>query len=157
MLHNELEDRKAIDRLTGRFFRCFHQTGHSATGLDDIYKLCIAQAVIIKSAHPHTEIYDLTRFIEPRKQLLNDGSLENFKEYEIGGQTVCFGGIAQRLSLYEKSGRLNGIDFKTQGVKTLQFIRCNNEWKISSVTWTDESEELPIPQSLRDSLLPTPP
>ena len=70
--------------------------------------------------------------------MLSDGTLTNFCEREIFQKTEIFRGVAQRFCLYEKSGELNGERFETKGMKTIQFIKANEEWKMSSVAWSDE-------------------
>ncbi len=76
--------------------------------------------------------------------MFNDGSLSDFIEEEIFERTEIFGNIAHRLSLYKKSGLMNGKEFKNKGIKTIQFIKTTAGWKISSVAWDDEREEFKI-------------
>ena len=69
---------------------------------------------------------------------MTNGSLTNFCEREISHSTELFGNIAQRFSLYEKTGERNGEHFETKGIKTIQFVKVNGKWKMSSVAWSDE-------------------
>lgn len=131
---------KEIDELTRHFYDLFTNTNGSVPGLDKIYGICIPETIIIKNSGTETEVYDLNSFIKPRQKLLTDGSLTGFNEYEISNTTHIYGHTAQRFSLYEKSGMLNGLSFKSRGMKNIQFVRKEGEWKISSVSWMDEQE-----------------
>ena len=71
--------------------------------------------------------------------MLTNGTLVNFSEYEVSHKTEIYNTIAHRFCNYEKSGELNGQHFKSKGMKTLQFIKVANNWKLSSVAWCDES------------------
>jgi hypothetical protein len=62
----------------------------------------------------------------------------------LAERTDIFGGIAQRFSLYEKSGVQLGRPFLTRGVKSLQFVRTAEGWKIAAVAWDDERENQEI-------------
>lgn len=89
--------------------------------------------------------------IESREKLLNEGLLVDFKEEELFERTEIFGNIAHRFSLYRKSGILSGGAFETKGMKTIQFIKTSNGWKISSLAWDDERDGLTIPDKYNDS------
>ena len=94
--------------------------------------------MIISNTNGKPDIYDLESFIAPRAIILNDGTLTNFREKEISHQTEIFGNIAHRFVLYEKSGQHNGVDFESKGLKTIQFVKVNDQWKMCSVAWSDE-------------------
>lgn len=113
--------------------------------LSAINQLFIPEGLIIKSIDSTLEIYNLQQFIEPRERMLNEGILINFKEEELFEKTEIFGNIAHRFSLYKKSGIMSGKAFETKGMKTIQFIKTPNGWKISSLAWDDEREGLFIP------------
>ncbi len=127
-----------IDTLTKRFFNLFTNTGGTNPQVEEIFKLFIPEGIIIKNVSPSTEIYNLQQFVEPRKKILTDGTLTEFQEKEISEQTDIFGNIAQRFSLYQKKGIFEGKTFETRGMKSIQFVKVNEEWKISSLAWDDE-------------------
>lgn len=134
--HNK-EDKEAIDQLTGRFFSLFTNINGVIPNLDDIYPICIPEAMIIKNTETEPEVYNLEQFIEPRKLLLTDGTLSNFCEEEITERTEIFGSIAHRFCSYKKSGILAATSFETHGMKTIQFIKTKKGWRISAVAWDD--------------------
>lgn len=137
-------DAKAeIGRLTDSFFALFSNRD-GAPDLERIFDLFVPNGLIAKCTGADPEISTLQEFIEPRKELLTNGSLTEFSESEASERTEIFGNIAQRLSTYQKSGSLDGVPFTAHGVKTFQFVKTRLGWRILSVTWDDEREGLAI-------------
>lgn len=135
---NHENDQQEIDNLTTAFFDLFTNANGKIPNLDKIKDLYILDGMIISNTNGNPEIYKLEEFIAPRKKILTNGVLTDFTEREISHRTEIFGNVAHRFSLYEKSGKLNGIDFESKGIKTIQFIKINDEWKMSSIAWSDE-------------------
>lgn len=131
-------DQKEIDQLTNCFFDLFTNAYGRTPQLDTIYDLCIPEGLIINNTEGNTQIYSLESFITPRKIILTDGSLSDFREWEESSLTDIYRNIAHRVSHYAKSGKRQGKRFEAKGVKFIQFIKQQGVWKISSVTWDDE-------------------
>ncbi len=117
-----MQDKQAIDQVTGTFFRIFNNIDHQPDW-DLINSICIPQTIIIKKEGIHETVYNLESFVEPRKKILSDGSLTSFREWETKEETRITRNIAQRFSTYEKSGCLNGRSFHEKGYKFFQFIQ----------------------------------
>lgn len=130
-------DQLLLNQLTNRFFSVFSNVNHQKPDWESIPEICLAESTFIKKSGLDEEVYNLDAFIEPRRQILSDGTLTGFAESEINQKTSIYGNIAQRYSTYEKSGTLNGIPFKATGNKIFQFIKTRKGWKISSVVWED--------------------
>lgn len=136
---NKSEGEKQIDELIARFFDLFTNTDGRIPNLKEIFDLCIPEGMLISNTNGKPVVYNLQEFIAPREKMLTDGTLTDFSEFEITGKTKIFGNIAQRFSFYEKSGKMNNEPFTSRGMKTIQFVKIGQEWKISSVAWSDES------------------
>ncbi|WP_271783839.1 GNAT family N-acetyltransferase [Aquimarina algiphila] len=132
------KDRKEINNLAKTFFDLFTNANGKVPDVKMVLDLFIPSGRIINNTNEYPEIYSLEEFIIPREQLLNGGILTDFIEYEISSKTEIYKNIANRFSLYEKSGRRNGIHFESKGMKSMQFIKVNNLWKIVSIVWNDE-------------------
>ncbi len=132
------KDMAEIDAITSRFFSLFTNKNNQVPNINDLKSISIKQALIISSNNSVPIIYDLDSFIKPRAEMLTNGTLTDFVESEVSHKTEIFGNIAQRFSRYEKSGNLNGTEFKSKGSKTLQFVRVDGVWKLSSIAWSDE-------------------
>lgn len=138
--NENIEAKQKIDELVKKFFNSFSIKKGCKADLSSIYELFIQEGLIVKCSSSTPEIYNLLQFIEPREKMFNDGYLSNFFEEELLEKTEIFGNIAHRLSYYKKSGLMNGKEFENKGIKTMQFIKTSDGWKISSVAWDDERE-----------------
>lgn len=139
------EAKNEIDKLVDGFFNLFSVEKDNTTDLSGIFDLFISEGLIVKCSSTGPEVYNLYQFIEPREKMFNEGILRDFKEKEISERTEIFGNIAHRLSIYKKSGLMNGEAFENKGIKTLQFIKTSCGWKISSVAWDDERDDFKLP------------
>src|SRR4051812_49423754 len=90
----ETEAAKAeLDELIRLFFSAFTNTdGPPRT--DRIHEVCIPQATIISQTGDRSVVYDLDSFIAPRRQILTDGTLTEFSEWEVSERTEIYGSIA---------------------------------------------------------------
>ena len=134
----------AIDLLTASFFGLFSNLGGVSPDLTRIFDLFVPQGLIAKCAGDDPEISTLQEFITPRQKLLTDGSLTDFSEVETSERTHIFGNMAQRLSIYQKSGKRDGVPFSARGVKSFQFLETSDGWRILSMTWDDERDGLSL-------------
>lgn len=132
------DEKSEINSVAKTFFAIFTNTGHNKPDWKAITDICIPETVIIKKDSANEVVYNLHSFIEPRKEILNNGTLTDFEESEIKEETKIIGNLAQRYSKYQKSGYLNGTYFKEYGNKLFQFIKTNNGWKINSLIWEDD-------------------
>lgn len=139
-----MNDKAVIDQLTTRFYALFTTRNGTSAKVEQIHELFIPEGVIVKTCGEVPVVYDLQGFVEPRVRLLRNGELIEFEEHELRERTSIMGYVAQRLSVYRKSGILRGEPFEARGVKTMQFIRANGEWKLSAVAWDDEREGFTI-------------
>jgi hypothetical protein len=139
------DDIAEIDALTARFFAAFTNAGGKTAEVDGLYGMFVPQAVITKCSASQPEVMTVEQFVEPRRRLLAAGTLVDFEEREVWGRTRIFGGIAQRFSVYEKSGLVSGTQWSARGVKTMQFVRTDAGWRVLSLAWEDEREGLTSP------------
>lgn len=134
-----LVDRNAIDSLASQFYRLFTNKDGVLPQVARIYELFIPEGLIVRAGDPPV-VYHLATFVEPREKLLTDGTLVEFEEHEIDSRTWIVGNIAQRLSLYEKSGLLSGAPYSGRGIKMLHFVKMSGAWKMIAAAWDDERE-----------------
>lgn len=134
------DDKRSIDELVQRFFDLFSNCGGATPNLCAIFDLCVPQALIAKCVATAPEVMSLETFIAPRQIMLSNGTLTEFREVETSHRTEVFGNVAQRACTYSKSGVLNGTPFQTRGVKVFQFIKGPQGWRITSVSWDDETD-----------------
>jgi hypothetical protein len=133
-----LEDKEAIDAVAAAFFDAFTTTGGRSPDVDSLYRLFIERAVIVSNVRGAMQVYDVTTFVEPRRSILTNGTLLEFREEEVSEQTTIAGNIAQRLSRYRKWWIEAGAKREGGGTKSLQFVRTAEGWKIASLIWDDD-------------------
>jgi len=135
-----MDDKAEIDELARRFYSLFTKRNGASPNVAAIHDLFIVNGIIISTSKETPTLYDLSGFVEPRERLLRSGELVEFEEREVLERTSVAGYVAQRLSVYEKSGVLNGEPYHGRGIKMMQFVQENGSWKFSSVAWDDERD-----------------
>jgi hypothetical protein len=126
-----------LDELIRLFFSAFTNTG-GPPRTDRIHEVFIPQGTVISQTGDQSVVYDLDSFIAPRQQILTDGTLTEFSEWEVSERTEIYRAIAHRFSEYRKSGIHEGERFEGGGHKTSQFVRTPAGWRISSIAWEDD-------------------
>jgi hypothetical protein len=139
---DSLEDHDAIAAIVRTFFAAFTSGPDVAAQLDDLRSILLPEAVIVRTCGGEPLAYSVDAFIAPRQALLTGGSLTDFREWELDGQTQLFGDIAQHFCRYAKQGVQDGVAFTGRGMKTLQFVRTAGGWRISAAAWDDERDGL---------------
>ncbi|MFF3013590.1 DUF4440 domain-containing protein [Streptomyces sp. NPDC057939] len=129
--------KRELDRLMLTFLGAFTNTGGRRPRLEAVREVFIPQGMIIKNVGGEPVVYDLDGFIEPRERILTDGTLTEFREWEVAERTEIFQSVAHRFSEYRKSGFLEGERYEGAGRKTTQFVRTPAGWRMSSMAWDD--------------------
>jgi hypothetical protein len=138
------EDRAAIAGIVRTFFAAFTSGADCTARLDALRQVFLPEAVIVRTGGGVPAVYGVDSFVAPRRELLSNGTLTDFREWELSGHTEIFGDIAQHFCSYAKAGVQHGASFTGRGMKTLQFVRTPAGWRISAAAWDDEREGLAI-------------
>jgi hypothetical protein len=136
-----------IAQVVRTFFAAFTSGPDCLARLDALRGRFLPQAVIVRTCGLEPAVYDVESFIAPRADLLSTGTLVDFHEWELSGQTEVFGDIAHHFCGYAKSGVQDGVPFTARGMKTMQLVRTAAGWRISAVAWDDEREGVQLPAS----------
>ncbi len=142
---DDRRDREEIDRVVATFFAAFASGPDVADRLDALRAVFLPDAVITRTGGGEPAVYDVDGFISPRKALLTEGTLTEFREWELRGRTELFGDVAQHFGSYAKAGVQDGVAFTARGMKTLQLVRTAAGWRISAAAWDDERDALRVP------------
>lgn len=135
-----------IDRLVVDFFRAVSFDEGDRPAYDDLYKLFIDSALLIKNSGASPEVSTIQQFIEPRQRAVIAGELTCFSEVETAEVTELFGNVAHRFSTYSKRGTLKGVPFEARGMISTQFINTPAGWRMGAMAWDDERPGLSIPE-----------
>lgn len=137
-------DREAIAGIVRTFFAAFRSAPDIAARLDELRRVFLPGAVVVRTCGLVPAVYDVDGFIAPRRALLTGGTLVDFREWEVHGRTEVFGDIAQHFCSYAKSWVQDGTSFTGRGMKSLQLVRTADGWRISAVAWDDERPGLEV-------------
>jgi hypothetical protein len=131
------EAQAQIDDLIARYYRAFDNRANRPIDASGLRQLFLDDARITRIAPGQVESWNVGDFIAPRLTLLTDGTLIDFHEWEVQGETTLLGNIAQRRSLYRKSGQMRGEPYSGEGRKLIQLCCTDRQWRIVSVLWED--------------------
>ncbi|WP_141779068.1 DUF4440 domain-containing protein [Nocardioides albertanoniae] len=137
-----LSDRTAVEDLVRGFFSAFTSGPDVAARLDELRRIMIPGATVVRTCGMPVEVYDVESFIAPRLALLTGGEVTDFEEWPEPGRVEIFGDIAQWWGAYGKRWRVDGELHTGRGMKTMSFVRTAEGWRISSAAWDDERESV---------------
>ena len=137
-------DIEEIEALVRAFFAAFTSGPDIALRMAELRSILLPEAVITRTCGQDPVVYGVEGFIAPREALLAGGSLADFSEWSLSGRTDTFGDIAHWFGGYAKSGVQDGVSFTGRGMKSLQFVRTGQGWRISAAAWDDERDGLAI-------------
>ncbi len=144
MTDSTAADRAVLEQLVDQYFAAFTSGPDCSARLDELRRMFIPEAVIVRTGGGEPAIYGVDDFIAPRQTLLEGGALVDFHEWQLSGRYEIFGDIAHWFGSYAKEGVQDGTAFTGRGMKTIQFIRSTDGWRISATAWDDERPGLPI-------------
>ena len=131
-------DETAIEALVDAFFSAFTTGPEAAARLDDLRRIMLPGATVVRTCGLPAEVYDVESFIAPRLALLTSGEITEFEEWPEPGRIDVFGDIAHWWGAYGKRWRAGGEVHTGAGMKTMSFIRTDAGWRISSAAGDDE-------------------
>jgi hypothetical protein len=138
-------DMKEIDRVTRALYSsiCLEEGGKPA--LDRLRNLFIPEGRLINNNGDTPVMMSIDRFIDTINWQLSSGSLSSFYEAEISSRTELFGKIAHRFSTYEATFHLDGSEQSAIGINSIQMMKKNPSWFVTSLVWNDQTEHRTIP------------
>jgi len=114
--------------------------------LDDLKKLFIDEARLIRTTKDSHELMSVVDFISSFNTRIDAGEFIEFREYEIKRKIEMFGGIAHVFSTYQTDFEIPGGRLEARGINSIQLIEMNNEWKVVSIFWYNEDEANKVPE-----------
>ncbi len=139
-------DSIAIDQLTAKLYNCICFEVGGYPPVDNLKGLFLPTARMIRNDGEQPEIMAVDEFISSYKSRIDDGTIKSFYEGELHEITEIFGKIAHRFSTYETKFDLTKDEPFNIGINSIQYIKIDGEWKISSIVWNNQTEDLKIPE-----------
>ncbi|EDM80331.1 hypothetical protein PPSIR1_11165 [Plesiocystis pacifica SIR-1] len=100
-------------------------------------------------ASPHSDdqpealrVSSIDDYIARTTAAIEGGALRGFTERELTRRTEVFADVAQVFSTYERSAEAEGV---RRGVNSMAMVKDGERWWIVSLSWTDETDDGPLP------------
>jgi len=142
---DQQNDLKLIDNLTSELYNaiCFEVGDHPP--VERLKELFIPNANMIRNDDGSPEIMTVDSFTKSYNERITDGTIKSFYEGELNHITEIFGTIAHRFSTYETKFDLTNSEPFSIGINSIQYIKNDENWKISSVIWNNQTDTNKIP------------
>jgi hypothetical protein len=135
-----------IDKITAELYSSICFAEGDKPNFDKLRALFISEGNLINNNAEDPVIMNVDQFIEVFNHLLSSGEVKSFYEGELSSRTDVFGKIAHRFSTYEAKFDLSMSEPFCIGINSIQFIKINDSWFVSSMVWNDQTEDRIIPE-----------
>jgi len=139
-------DLKLINDLTYNLYKsiCFEIDG--IPPVENLRGILLPSANMIRNDDGNTEIMTVEDFIKSYRERIADGTIKSFYEGELHQITEILGTIAHRFSTYETKFDLTKNEPFSIGINSIQYVKINGKWKISSIVWNNQTDSMKIPK-----------
>lgn len=108
--------------------------------------LCGPHARLSKVHAEGVDDMSVPEFVARVRRRISETGLCSFVERELFRRTEVFSGIAHVFTTYEsRTGVGEGDELLYRGINSIQLHHDGRRWWISTILWTDEREDSPIP------------
>lgn len=142
---NQETDLKLINDLTLELYNSICFEIGSVPPVENLKDILLPSAKMIRNSEESPDIMTVDDFIISYKERIADGTIKSFYEGELNNITEIFGKIAHRFSTYETKFDLTVDKPFAIGINSIQYVKIDNYWKISSIVWNNQSNDLRIP------------
>ncbi|MEO6631467.1 MAG: hypothetical protein ABIN13_07095 [Mucilaginibacter sp.] len=136
---------RAIDYITEDFYESLSFQDGEMPDLETARELFYEKGLIINNSFGKPITFTVDGYIQSFEEKIADGTMLQFMQRELYSETEVFGKVAQRLSVYEYSFTYHETANAPRGINYIQFILDNDNWRITSMAWSDENENYKIP------------
>jgi hypothetical protein len=137
------QDQMKIEELTNSLYSCISFRQGEKPDLARLKSLFIKEGILINN-NDDPLIFTIDQFVDAVGYQVSAGSLKSFSEREVAERTEIFGKIAHRFSTYEARFDPDDPETLTVGINSIQFIKVDDSWHVSSLVWNDEAEDRKI-------------
>ncbi len=137
---------RAIDYVTEDFYESLSFQDGEMPDLETVKSLFFADGLLINNSFGNPVTFTAETFTRALEAQIGAGTLQQFMQRELHSRTEIFGKVAQRISIYEYSFADHEIDNLPRGINYIQFILFEDNWRITSMAWSDENENYQIPE-----------
>ncbi len=139
---------ESIDELIDALYASISFPEGGQPPLEQLKELFLPNGWLVNNNGEVPEMYTVETFILAFRKQISNHSLRSFEEREVDHHTDLFGNIAQRFSTYEARHSPDDDKPFSRGINSIQMICSNGLWRITSMVWSDETPERPLPPSV---------
>lgn len=141
-----MKDLETIDLLTRNLYSAISFTLGKHPDLNRLKGLFLPPGKLINNNEENPLVWDVEAFAEIYRHQIAAGEVASFAEEEITGRTEIFSNIAHRFSTYQARIQAGDSEAVILGINSIQFIKTGGAWRVVSIVWNDQKEDLPIPK-----------
>lgn len=134
-------EQRSIEKTIKNLFRAISFRQGEEPNMHKIKSLFIGEGILINYNDPEPLVLPVDEFIVHFNKQFSDGIMTQLEDREIFAETKVFGRIAHRFSYYEARFDKNDEKPFAVGVNSIQLMKINDEWKITSMAWNDDKGE----------------
>ncbi len=139
-------DENAIRALIGAHFQGLKWTPTTRADWEKFATDFLPDASLFPAARP-ARAKTLDAFIG-RMNGLAQGSLRSFEEHTLGMQVLVFGNVAVVMAASEMMENGTEVNHDVSGYL---LVKDEGEWRIAAHAWDQASEQMPVPEHLRET------
>jgi hypothetical protein len=138
-------DLKKIDSVVQHLYKGLSFDDGEWKDAAKIETVFAADARLIANFGTSPQIWTIAQYIESVRNNIAKQGVKAVDEKEIFSETDIFGKVAQRLSTYEIKFSFKDKEVVRKGINFIQLIYVDEKWKVNSIIWDRESDQVKIP------------
>ncbi len=134
-----------IQQVVSNLYDSIHYDGNKQPDWEKFSSLFIKGAFLIHVTDTAYTYMSSQDFIEQYRGQIESGIIQQASEHEVHLTAEKFADIAQLFSTYETEVITSEDTLNNRGINSIQLLQSDEQWKIASIIWYDETEENLIP------------
>lgn len=128
-----------LDELTKELYASISFAKGEQPDLEKLKTFFYNGGKLINNSAAQPKEFTVAQFADMVQEQIDKGQLESFSEQEVSSKTEVFGKIAHRFSTYEARFDVSSVAPFAVGVNSIQFIKVDGDWLVTSMVWDDET------------------
>lgn len=139
-----------INQVIANLYESINHDGDDHPDWETMRSVFIDDAYLIDVAETAYEKYTIGEYINAYRSDVEAGKYSYVTEYGLVDSGQMFGNVAQVFSSYITQIIISNSDtINKRGINSIQLIKDEGEWKITSIAWYDENEDNPLPDKFK--------
>jgi hypothetical protein len=136
----------ALDKTVKELYQCICFKKGQKPKLKKLKALFFEEGKLVNNNGETPQAFTSEKYITVFQEKIFQTKVTEFSEKEVFSKTEIFGKIAQRFSTYETRYVVAGSKYFSQGINSIQLLKINGKWLVTSLIWNNQSKTLKIPK-----------